>query len=172
MSTKTLGTAATTTLTAVQIPPTGNATPAISDTDWATMANSILDDVIISHPIYPGAMSRSGLLYLPNRGIVRLLPGDWIAVDTGGYPYLIPNYALAQTLTATLTMASGNPAATATSSVITLGWQVGMGISGTNITSGSAIKAISADGKTVTFTKNANGTGAQTATVSNGWTHS
>lgn len=177
MATKTVGTTATTTLTAVQIPPSYNATPYISDTDWATIQNSILADGGNSHPIYPGAFTRQGLLFLPrDRGVIKLKSGDWVAVDPNGWPVVIANYALPQTLTASGTATSGSLAITFTASVIALGWQVGMPISGTNIPASSTIGAIAADGLTITIAPAANtatGSGANTVTVNgSGWTHS
>ena len=173
MATKTVGTAATTTLTAVQIPPSYNATPYVSDTDWATIQNSILEDVNNLHPIEPGAFTRQGMLYLPRkRGAIKLFPGDWVAVDPNGWPVVISNYALPQTLTATGTHATSKVITFATS-VIVLGWQIGMPVSGTSCGTAAVITAISADGLTVTVSVASTGNGAQTVTVNgSGWTHS
>ena len=176
MVTKTVGTTGTTVLTAVQIPPSYNATPYISDTDWATIQNSILDDGALQtspHPNYPGAFTRQGLLFLPrNRGVVKLQPGDWVAVDVNGWPVVISNYSLPQTLTASGTHNS-TTTITFASSVLALGWQVGMPITGTSCGASAVISAISADGKTVTASVASTGSGAQTVTVDGGgWTHS
>src|ERR1019366_2090421 len=150
MATKTVGTTGTTVLTAVQIPPSYNATPYISDTDWATIANSILGDGGYAHPIEPGGFTRQGLLFLPRkRGVVKLMPGDWVAVDLNGWPVVISNYSLPQTLTATGTH-NTTTTITFTSSVKALGWQVGMPLSGTSMGVAAVISAISADGLTVT----------------------
>jgi hypothetical protein len=173
MATKTVGTTGTTVLTAVQIPPSYNATPYISDTDWATIQNSILNDGDGSHPILPGAFTRQGLLFLPrNRGVIQLKGGDWVAVDVNGWPVVISNYSLPQTLTATGTH-NTTTTITFTSSVLALGWQVGMPLSGTNVGVAAVISAISTDGKTVTASVASTGSGAQTVTVDGGgWTHS
>ena len=173
MATKTVGTTGTTVLTAVQVPPRYNATPYISDADWATIQNSILDDENPTHPNYPGAFTRQGLLYLPrNRGVIKLKEGDWVAVDLNGWPVVISNYSLPQTLTATGTHATSKTI-TFASSVLALGWQVGMPLSGTNVGVAAVIQAISADGLTVTASVASTGSGAQTVTVDGGgWTHS
>jgi hypothetical protein len=83
MSTKTLGTAGTTTLTALAF----SASDAAADV--ATIAQSILDDQNVSHPIWPGAFALNGLLYVPNRGVLKVLPGDWVGVDGDGWPILV-----------------------------------------------------------------------------------
>ena len=173
MATKTVGTTGTTVLTAVQIPPSYNATPYISDTDWATIANSILGDKNPTHPIYPGAFTRQKMLYLPNnRGVIKLEDGDWVAVDPNGWPVVISNYSLPQTLTATGTH-NTTTLITFTSSVLALGWQPGMPLSGTNVGTGAVISAISPNGLNVTASVASTGSGAQTVTVNGGgWTHS
>lgn len=43
----------------------------------------------------PGSFSKNGLLYVPNRGVLKLLPGDAIAVDATGWPVLVSAQALA-----------------------------------------------------------------------------
>jgi hypothetical protein len=173
MATKTVGTTGTTVLTAVQIPPSYNATPYISDTDWATIGIAILGDENPTHPIYPGAFTRQGTLYLPrNRGSIKLKPGDWVAVDPNGWPVVISNYSLPQTLTATGTHNTTTLITFATS-VLALGWQVGMPISGTDAGTAAVITAISPNGLNVTVSVASTGSGAQTVTVNGGgWTHS
>lgn len=89
MSTKTLGTNATTTLTALAF--SGSLVVA----DMASIANSIKDDQNPAHPIYPGAFSQNGLLYVPNRGVLKMLPGDWVGVDSRGWPILVSADAIA-----------------------------------------------------------------------------
>jgi hypothetical protein len=172
MATKTVGTTGTTVLTAVQIPPRYNATPYVSDADWATIQNSILTDAGV-HENFPGAFTRQGLLYLPrHRGVIKLQEGDWVAVDLNGWPVVISNYSLPQTLTATGTHAT-TKVITFASSVLALGWQVGMPLSGTSMGSAAVIQAISPDGLTVTASVASTGSGAQTVTVDGGgWTHS
>jgi hypothetical protein len=37
-----------------------------------------------------GDITRDGRLFVPNRGILKVLPGDIIAIDNIGFPYLVP----------------------------------------------------------------------------------
>ncbi len=86
MATKTFGTAATTSLTAVPF------SSSILPADFATIAQGIKDDKINaagSHPILPDAFSRSGLLFVPNRGVLKVLAGDYVAIDNNGWPILV-----------------------------------------------------------------------------------
>jgi hypothetical protein len=90
MATVTLGTTAQTSLTALAFG--GSLAPA----DIATIANAILDDQNNIHPIWPGAFAQTGLLYVPNRGILRCLPGDFVGVDAAtGWPILVSKNAAA-----------------------------------------------------------------------------
>lgn len=92
MATKTLGTNATTTLTAVSWT-TGGA--GLLAADIATIAESILNDEVNGNPIYPGAFSRNGLLYIPNRGVLKMKVGDYVGVDASGWPILVSANAIA-----------------------------------------------------------------------------
>ena len=92
MATRTLGTAATTTLTAVPFSPSAQA---LLPADLATIVNSILNDINPAHPLMPTAFSYAGLLYVPNRGILTVLPGDYVGVDSVGFPYLVPKNSAA-----------------------------------------------------------------------------
>lgn len=86
MATKTLGTNGTATLPfAIQWYPGTTISPA----DLATIQESILNDINPAHPIWPGAFSNNGLLFVPNRGVLQVLPGDWIGVGTTGWPVLL-----------------------------------------------------------------------------------
>lgn len=101
MALKTLGTNATTTLTALQY--RGATVGGSSDTraDFASFAAAILDDrsspmgqpaqgAPSAKPIWPGAFNPFyGTLMIPNRGVLKILPGDWIAVDANGWPILL-----------------------------------------------------------------------------------
>lgn len=99
MSTVTLGTDATTTLTAIAFD------QGVSDADFATILQGILDDYYhgggvaptppASPRIYPGAFSRGGALYVPNRGILYARPGDYVAFDATGWPILVGANAIA-----------------------------------------------------------------------------
>lgn len=185
MATKTLGTLAGTTLTALQFQPGGMA-PA----DVAAIANAIMDDFAAAggngttafpggtiggaSKIWPGAFSPQGLLYVPNRGVLKMQPGDWVAVDAEGFPFLIPFSTLPATLTAT-----GNTHTSAlvdglSANVLTLGWRPGMAITsgGADIPAGTFIKTIAQNGLSLTLTKAATGSNnGDTFTVSD-WTHS
>lgn len=100
MATLTLGTNATTTLTALRW------IPGATQADLATIRNAILDDqsrdsgqlaitAPSAKPIWPGALSATGHLYIPNRGILQILPGDYIGVDANGWPILLSANAIA-----------------------------------------------------------------------------
>ena len=97
MATKLIGTAATNTLVAVSFnQDTGLLTPA----DLATIQQHILDDQAAAHPVAQvsgiGGFVREGLLIVPNRGTLKLYPGDWVAYDPAtGFPYLISALAAA-----------------------------------------------------------------------------
>src|SRR3974390_1360222 len=142
MATKTAGTAATTTLTAIQIPPTYNATPQPSAADIAAIMALILDDSMPAQalPAVKRIINQAlvgpnrGRLYIPNRGFLQLFPGDWVGVDAVGFPYLIGSGSLPQTLTATgnTSNLNANLAALSTN-VLNLGWRAGMTVSGTGI---------------------------------------
>lgn len=92
MSTRTLGTNATTTLTALQWA-TGGA--GILSADLATVAQGIKDDQINTHPIYPGALSKNGHLFIPNRGILKVFVGDFVGIDSQGWPILVSANSIA-----------------------------------------------------------------------------
>ncbi len=68
----------------------------MSAADIATVALAIKDDKNVAHPIFPGAFSANGILYVPNRGQLKVLPGDVVAVDPEtGWPILISANAIA-----------------------------------------------------------------------------
>jgi hypothetical protein len=83
MALATMGTPAATTLSAIQM------TGAMNVTDLASLANAILNDQVNGNPVFPGAFSQKGLLYIPNRGVLKVLPGDYVAIDTKGWPILV-----------------------------------------------------------------------------------
>lgn len=99
MATKTLGTNAQTTLTAIQF------AQSVSEADFATIMQAVLDDYYMgggvaptppaSPRIYPGAFGRNGLLTIPNRGVLRVQPGDFVGVDATGWPILVGANAIA-----------------------------------------------------------------------------
>jgi hypothetical protein len=92
MATKTFGTTTTTILTAVQF------AKSLLPADVATIQQLIKNDQIAaagSHPIYSGdAFSLSGQLYIPNRGVLNMLPGDVVAVDNNGWPILVSSNSI------------------------------------------------------------------------------
>jgi|KBSMisStandDraft_5_1062788.scaffolds.fasta_scaffold00163_59 hypothetical protein len=91
MALGTMGTTAQTSLTSRVF---ANAMPAA---DIAGIANIIKDDLNNLHPIWPGAWAQTGLLYVPNRGVLRMLPGDYVAVDPAtGWPIMVSARAAAQ----------------------------------------------------------------------------
>jgi hypothetical protein len=68
----------------------------MSTANIALIANGILNDQNVAHPIYPGAFAQTGLLHVPNRGILQCLPGDYVMFDaTTGWPILLSAYAIA-----------------------------------------------------------------------------
>jgi hypothetical protein len=87
MATQTLGTDSTTT----SIPYALVASPVNAIADIATVQQHILDDVDRAHVsrIWPGAWSKDGVLYVPNRGFLKVLVGDVVGVDTRGWPILL-----------------------------------------------------------------------------------
>src|SRR4051812_20387680 len=99
MATITLGTNATTTLTAIKFE------KGMTVADLAAIAVLILNDdtqaggraatAPSAKPIWPGAFSQNGLLSIPNRGILKVLPGDYIGVDANGWPILLSANAIA-----------------------------------------------------------------------------
>ena len=83
MATITLGTAATSTLTALAF------SKAAAAADVATIALRIKNDLINGNPVWPGAFSLMGLLYIPNRGVLQLRDGDVVGTDATGWPILL-----------------------------------------------------------------------------------
>lgn len=92
MATKTLGTAATTTLIAVPFQYGG-----ILPADIAAIQTHILDDSLTPGRLFPGAFTpMSGQLFVPNRGVLKILPGDYIGYDAAtGWPILVSARAAA-----------------------------------------------------------------------------
>ena len=88
MATRTLGSNANNSLTAVL------ASRTMAAADIASVANGIKDDIINGNPIFPGAFSSMNMLYVPNRGILQVLPGDYVAFDSTGWPILISANAI------------------------------------------------------------------------------
>lgn len=170
MATITIGTNGTTTLTGLQFQP--GTTP--SDADIATICQLITNDQQ-AYPgqDWPGAWARTGILYVPNRGILKAMPGDYVAVDpVTGWPILLSSQTLPTTLTRTGTPVSGTTSMVLTASAIAAGWKSGTYITGTGLAANTQITTISSDGLTVGLSTAATSSpGATTITASN-WTHS
>lgn len=123
MSTRTLGTNLTTTLTAIPYPNLATGTPA----DFAAVNALILDDLpnlwpvgnvgtatgqnavqlAAKHTLVSTAFGNQGTLYIPNRGWLKMFPGDWVAVDAFGWPILISGNSIQST--GTSWTRTGNP---------------------------------------------------------------
>lgn len=90
----TLGTTAQTSLNpAIEFLPGYNS--GMSAANIAAIANAIKNDTNPAHPLMPQAFSANGLLYVPNRGILKMLPGDWVGVDSQGWPILVSANSIA-----------------------------------------------------------------------------
>ena len=100
MATGTVGTNANNTLTALTF------LHGMTVADLATMQQLILDDqspatgalalaAPSAKPIWPGAFTTWGRLYIPNRGVLQVLPGDVVAIDANGWPILLSANAIA-----------------------------------------------------------------------------
>ena len=88
----TIGTNATTSLQGARF--AGGNLGGISNVDWGNLDNLIRDDKINSHPNTQFNLI-SGQLFVPNRGFLQILPGDYIAVDANGWPILVSAYSIA-----------------------------------------------------------------------------
>jgi|SRR5215472_3648324 len=107
MATVTGGTAATTTLIGIPMSPSLASLPAGSGsfagyfaniTDFATIDANILDDINPAHPIFgpTNGITPQGMLYVPNRGVLRMRAGDYVFYDPAtGWPILLSGRAAA-----------------------------------------------------------------------------
>ena len=78
MATKTLGSNANNSLTALKF----SAGADMADPDIASIRALILDDLLGAFGrVVPEGFSRNGLLIVPNRGVLKVLPGDWVMCD-------------------------------------------------------------------------------------------
>lgn len=89
MATSTFGTTANSSLTALL------SSRNMAAADVAAIVNLIKDDINPAHPLMPTAWSQGGQLYVPNRGILQVLPGDYVAVDSQGWPILVSANSIA-----------------------------------------------------------------------------
>lgn len=95
MATITVGTTSTTSLSKGLVFEPGYGS-GMSAADIASIALAIKNDQINGQPIFPQAFSANGILYVPNRGQLKMLPGDAVAVDPHtGWPILISKLAFA-----------------------------------------------------------------------------
>lgn len=93
MSTVTLGTNANNSL--MSIFTSRNPQSQAAKDGVSTINANVKNDQINGFPIWPGAF-RMGLLYIPNRGVLQVLPGDYIGIDTTtGWPILVSSKAIA-----------------------------------------------------------------------------
>ena len=115
MALHTLGTNGTTSLNCLRFPGApvsslGQAVPSIvipSAADIASLSAAIKDDMINVNlavpagPVAPDALSPRGnpnLLFVPNRGVLKILPGDIVATDpVTGWAILVSYQAVAAT---------------------------------------------------------------------------
>lgn len=116
MATRTIGTNANNTLVAIVYP---YLTSAVVANDFGAINALIRDDepqlftvnnpgtaaggnavqAAAFHALIPNSLGREGLLHVPNRGVLKVYPGDWIAVDASGWPILVAGNAVAGTIT-------------------------------------------------------------------------
>jgi len=94
MATKTLGTTANNSLTAMLVAHGGMAAA-----DIATINQGIKYD---GGPegagnAFPGGwdLASGGLLYIPRRGVLKVMAGDYVAIDSQGWPVLVSANSIA-----------------------------------------------------------------------------
>ena len=96
MALKTFGSNATNSLRAVQFHPSADV---MTDSDLALFNAQIQPNYGGAHPNsgkLNNYISRSGQFFVPQRGWVKVLPGDWLVVDTTtGYPFVLSQNAVA-----------------------------------------------------------------------------
>ena len=100
MSLTSMGTSGTTTLRGLHMDSN------LSAADAATLrANIKRDGVFVNnawvqignHTVYPGGFEfqgGQGLLHVPRRGVLQVLPGDYVAYDPNGWPILISGWSI------------------------------------------------------------------------------
>ena len=94
MALKTLGTATTSSLNALVM----NSDLAIAD--GAQLRQNIKYDGVQNNQVLPGGFQfqgGQGLLYVPRRGVLQVLPGDYVGYDAQGWPILVSAYSIAGT---------------------------------------------------------------------------
>ena len=90
MALGTLGTTSNSGLTSIN-----GWTASTSTSDVGGIAVLIKDDKNVAHPIWPKTFNQADLLYVPNRGILQVLPGDYVGVDANGWPILVSKNSIA-----------------------------------------------------------------------------
>lgn len=92
MALKTLGTNATTSLSALQF---NHDFAVMSDADLAAFNALVKADKTTSDK-QAVQLSRDGHLYIPGRGQIKVSNGDWVAIDTAtGWPIILSAAAIA-----------------------------------------------------------------------------
>ena len=151
---------------------------ALSNADFASIVETIYYDTgapAVAFPkVFPEALSRAGLLYIPDRGVLKVKETDWVLYTPDGWPILLSQRSLPKTLTATGDTHTSTTLNNMSVNVTTLGWMVGTPISSSNgdLPAGCYIKAISADGKTITLSAAATGTNVGGTITAGSFTHS
>lgn len=97
MAVKTLGTTANNSIAKALkfLPGYGSG---MSAADIATLNNAIKNDLNTAANVVGGSFSAGGQLFVPNRGVLTILPGDWVGVDTQGWPILVSANSIANGL--------------------------------------------------------------------------
>ena len=94
MATTTLGTTAQTSLTSLKFLPGYNSGMAAADI--AAINNAIKSAANPLSNLVGGSFSAGGQLFLPdNRGVLQVLPGDFVGVDSQGWPILVSANSIA-----------------------------------------------------------------------------
>lgn len=88
MALVTLGSNATTSLQAISY------NKAIAQADIATIAANIKDDLDPAQLVVPGAFGNTGILFVPRRGWLKILDGDYVGYDSTGWPILLSSRAI------------------------------------------------------------------------------
>lgn len=87
------GTTATTSLSGLKFLPGIGSVPAA---DMALLNNSIKGDLSALHPQVSSAFTSTGLLHIPgNRGTIAVRPGDYVFVDSQGWPIVVSANSIA-----------------------------------------------------------------------------
>lgn len=64
-----------------------------------TAAGSNATQVAAFHRHLWTCLGRDGMLTIPNRGTLKVFPGDWIAVDQNGWPILVSGLSAGSNVT-------------------------------------------------------------------------